>query len=236
MFNLFKKYSEKGFTFIELLAAMIALSIGILSVIAISSKSYSAISFQKNKLIATYLAKQGIEYVRNVRNENWLYTGESDCNLDNTVTKCCDKDKDPTCGSDEDGQVKEDEGDCDWRCGNEDDSGLGPSGHWPTFYLGAPVNQFGTLYYLIDLNRFDSGWQAERKTGSAVTSCKDISDDDVSFGHWPFARLLLMDRTKDLNQDGNLNNDLLIQSIVCWQQGGRWQEVVIEDHLFNWKK
>ncbi|MDD5552173.1 MAG: prepilin-type N-terminal cleavage/methylation domain-containing protein [Candidatus Pacebacteria bacterium] len=234
MFNLFKKYSEKGFTFIELLAAMIALSIGILSVIAISSKSYSAISFQKNKLIATYLAKEGIEHVRAMRNENWLYKDESDCNRDFVVTKCCDQDKNPTCDIDEDGQVKEDGGDCDWRCGDESNPA---SSYQPNCILGAPRHVEGSIYYVYtkDLMRYGNSWLcvvASTTSETAPTSCKDYGYSHGS----NIKRLLVVDRTKDLNQDGNPNNDLLVQSIVCWQQGGRWQEVVIEDHLFNWKK
>jgi type II secretory pathway pseudopilin PulG len=66
-----KLSKEASFTFIELLAAIIVLSIGLLSVIAISSKSYAAVSLQKNKLIAVNLAKEGVELVRFARNKNW---------------------------------------------------------------------------------------------------------------------------------------------------------------------
>lgn len=219
MFNLFKEDSEKAFTFIEILAAMIALSIGILSVIAITSKSYSAIAFQKNKLVATYLAKEGVELVRNVRSENWLNKGNSDCNEDDNVVTCSN------------GQTSEDSGDCDWRCGIE----MPTYNYKPLFKLGVPVTwTTGNPQYLVDLEYYNGDWVPVTST-NPLTNCKDVFDLSYT-PHFPFGRLLIITRNADLNGDGILTNDLRVQSIVCWQQGGRWQEVSIEDHLFNWKK
>ncbi len=232
------KNKEKAFTFIELLVALIVLAVGVLSVIAVSAKSYTSISLQRNKLIATNLAREGIEYVRYIRNQNWLYTGQSDCDGNSTITTCDGESPNPGPG-----QIYEDGGDCDWRCGDEENQS--PS-YKPKFKLGEKVTEEGRNYFLVDIEDYTYNgntvnWQISKKTDFALaateTNCGDRigntgSDKDVN--HFPFARIISIKREDDLNGDNNPNNDLLVEVIVCWKEKGKLYSVSAEEHLFNW--
>jgi type II secretory pathway pseudopilin PulG len=218
-----KNKKEKAFTFIELLVALLVLAISVLSVIAVSAKSYTSISLQRNKLIATNLTREGLELIRYIRNKNWLYTSSSDCNEDDNITICSD------------GQIKEDGGDCDWRCGDEED--FSPS-YKPQFKLGAPAGG----KYLVDIEYYDKNnnqWVVSTND-TALDATEDKCETRIGKGdsqdsyHYPFARIISVKRGEDLNGDGNLNNDLLVKVIVCWKEKGKLNSVSSEEHLFNW--
>ncbi len=58
---------SKGFTLIETLVAISIFSISILSMMSVLSSGISNTDYAKKKMIATYLAQEGIEYIRNMR-------------------------------------------------------------------------------------------------------------------------------------------------------------------------
>ena len=64
--------NPKGFTLIELLIAIFVLSVGMLGAYVAIQKSASIASYSYNRLIAAYLAQEGIEIVRNVKDTNLL--------------------------------------------------------------------------------------------------------------------------------------------------------------------
>lgn len=226
---------ESSFTFIELLAAIVVLAIGVLSVIAVSAKSYYAISLQKNKLIATNLAREGIELVKNVRNENWLWkvtTNSSYCTLDTAASSCSS------------GRIKEDNSDCDWRCGSKDKAPDNDN----FFRLDQQWKYPSDSSYYYFFQNLDYNLNIAKKTVPTVPlnpSCQDDGawlDLDASgfYVNNPtrgkFKRLIQINRA-DLNGDGSPNNDLQIIVTVCWQErGGVWEKVWAEEHLFNWYK
>ena len=76
----FLKQKNKGFTFLELLGAIFVISIGILAVYGVVSRIISYSSAFRSKLIAAYLAQEGIEIVRNIRDSNWL-RGQTNLNF-----------------------------------------------------------------------------------------------------------------------------------------------------------
>jgi len=63
---------KKSFTLIETLVAISILAIGILGVFSLISSQISSIHYSENRLIASYLAQEGIEIIRNIRDKNWL--------------------------------------------------------------------------------------------------------------------------------------------------------------------
>ncbi len=74
-----KKYFAKnnkmlGFTLVETLVAISIFSVAILSVMSVLSQGLSNTTYAKQKTIATYLAQEGIEYIRNMRDTYVLYT------------------------------------------------------------------------------------------------------------------------------------------------------------------
>lgn len=236
----FFKGSSPSFTLIEIIIAIVVLSIGVFSVIALSGKSYGAISLQKNKLIALNLAKEETEIIRSARDENWLYRGDSDCDMNSAVTTC---DGTGLCGdgvTPNETQTCEDNGDCDWRCGNEQDN---PPGYQPDFILDENLRDIAIKTDPITGEIDGIEWI----TGVGATSdCYNdgvvLLRDNSSFIYQhtngedsPFRRLVVINRGTDLNGDGEVDNDLQITVIVCWQErGGKWQEISLEDHLYNW--
>lgn len=64
-----------GFTLIEVMAAVAVLSIGLVGGLTVITKNLSAMYSGADRIIAANLAVEGIELVRNVRDTNWLTTG-----------------------------------------------------------------------------------------------------------------------------------------------------------------
>jgi prepilin-type N-terminal cleavage/methylation domain-containing protein len=73
--------NEKGFSLLEVIFAMAIITSGILSIMSLFSSNLRAEENNKNKLIATYLAQEGIEVVRQARDNIW-FGGDNDF-LDN---------------------------------------------------------------------------------------------------------------------------------------------------------
>lgn len=64
-----------GFTLLETLFAILIFSAALISLMAISSKGISATNQVKNETTAFYLAQEGLEVVRNVRDSNFNASG-----------------------------------------------------------------------------------------------------------------------------------------------------------------
>lgn len=208
---------RKSFTLIEIVIAITVLAMGIFSVIALAGKSYGAISLQKNKLIAINLAREGTDIVRSVRDENWLT--ETGCNGEapGFPGSCDGESGRPHYRS------QEDDGSCDWRCGKV-----------PGYRLNQNLRD---IDYTGDVITGVGPFNDCTNTSQSVLLRIDANDfyqhtNGPSSG---FRRLTIINRASDLNGDGNPDNDLSVRVIVCWQErGGRWHEIPIEDHLYNW--
>jgi len=77
--------SQRGFTLIELIIAIFILSIGIVGIFGAYSAMVVATSDISNRFTATYLAQEGIEIVKNIRDTNWTNiakycSGQTTCN------------------------------------------------------------------------------------------------------------------------------------------------------------
>jgi type II secretory pathway pseudopilin PulG len=73
----FKRKLVCGFTLLEALVAISILMVAVVSPITIAQKGLSSASYSKSQMIASYLAQDAIEYVKNVRDNNKL-ANESD--------------------------------------------------------------------------------------------------------------------------------------------------------------
>ena len=69
--NIFK-INNNGFSIIEVSVALGVISIGILGVFSLVLQSIQAQNASKSVLVASMLAQEGIELVRNMRDENWI--------------------------------------------------------------------------------------------------------------------------------------------------------------------
>ncbi len=63
---------SKGIMMLEVIGAIFILAIGVTAAFALISRSVSSISSARERLIASYLAQEGIELVRNIRDTNWI--------------------------------------------------------------------------------------------------------------------------------------------------------------------
>ena len=66
------KMTKTGFTMMELIVAIFVITTGIVGVLSLVTQTIYSATYSSNKLIAAYLAQEGIEIVRNIRDTNWL--------------------------------------------------------------------------------------------------------------------------------------------------------------------
>ncbi|MDP3982141.1 MAG: prepilin-type N-terminal cleavage/methylation domain-containing protein [bacterium] len=72
---------KEGFTLVETLIALFILTVGVGGAFGLIHQTISYMAFAQNRLVASYLAQEGIEIVRNIRDENFLkihYGGDID--------------------------------------------------------------------------------------------------------------------------------------------------------------
>ena len=64
--------SSAGFTTLELMAAIVVVSIGILGAYSVVQQIFVYTSISSQRLTAAYLAQEQIEITRNIRDTNWI--------------------------------------------------------------------------------------------------------------------------------------------------------------------
>ena len=76
MLNCWKKLglgeNKKGETILEVLVALVVITIGAATATSLIVSSLKANLFNKDSLVALNLAQEGIEYMRNLRDTNWI--------------------------------------------------------------------------------------------------------------------------------------------------------------------
>ncbi|MFH1656843.1 MAG: prepilin-type N-terminal cleavage/methylation domain-containing protein [Candidatus Nealsonbacteria bacterium] len=82
------KSNENGFTFLELIIVFFVFSVGILGIFAFAQNPASYARIAEQRLTATYLAQEGIELVRNIRDSNILAKNSWDSGLNNCSAGC----------------------------------------------------------------------------------------------------------------------------------------------------
>lgn len=63
---------KHGFSLVEVIIAVAIIITGLISVVALINSSVSGIRINKSRTIAASLAQEGLEVVRNIRDNNWL--------------------------------------------------------------------------------------------------------------------------------------------------------------------
>jgi prepilin-type N-terminal cleavage/methylation domain-containing protein len=64
--------NKKGFTLLEIMAVLSVISIGMLGIVSLVIQNIQAQNVNQSYLVASMLAQEGLELVRNIRDENWL--------------------------------------------------------------------------------------------------------------------------------------------------------------------
>lgn len=67
------KNKKEGFTLVETLVSISIFSVSLLGIMSVLASGISNTGYAKRKMTATYLAQEGIEYVRNMRDTYVLY-------------------------------------------------------------------------------------------------------------------------------------------------------------------
>lgn len=70
-----KKYSmkaEKGFTLLELMITIFVIAVGLVGIMTLIQNTLQSASIVRLNLTAAYLAQEGIELTRNIRDNNWI--------------------------------------------------------------------------------------------------------------------------------------------------------------------
>jgi prepilin-type N-terminal cleavage/methylation domain-containing protein len=75
--------SRSGFTLIEVIIALSIIMVGIIGAYGLVNQTISALSTASMQLTAAYLGKEGIEIVRNIRDNNDLAVHHSESGYDN---------------------------------------------------------------------------------------------------------------------------------------------------------
>lgn len=71
------KFFKKGFTLLEVIVAVFILTVGVGGSFALIQQTLFAATMAQSRIIAAYLAQEGIEIIRNIRDNNWLEQRES---------------------------------------------------------------------------------------------------------------------------------------------------------------
>jgi len=66
------KMKKRGFTLLEVILAIFVIMVGIAGTLGIIQQGISYTQLSSSRLAANYLAQEGIEIVRNIRDANWL--------------------------------------------------------------------------------------------------------------------------------------------------------------------
>jgi len=69
----FSKQKNTGFTLVETLIAISIFSVSIIAMMSVLGGGISNTNYAKKKMTASYLAQEGIEYIRNMRDNYVLY-------------------------------------------------------------------------------------------------------------------------------------------------------------------
>lgn len=72
MFDYKESKKKNGFTVIEAIVAIFILTVGIIACSILADQVFRSASTAKDRLIAVSLAQEGVEVIRNIRDNSWL--------------------------------------------------------------------------------------------------------------------------------------------------------------------
>ena len=79
-----------GFTLLETLIALSVISVGVMAAFTLSTANLNTARANAHRVLAANLAREGVEFVRNVRDSNWLkIEANFDCDTVTAGTQLC---------------------------------------------------------------------------------------------------------------------------------------------------
>jgi len=82
------KKEKEGFTLVETLVAITILLLAVTAPLSLANKSLNSSALSKQQIIASFLAQEAMEYIRNARDENVLKGGVTKWLDGNSINKC----------------------------------------------------------------------------------------------------------------------------------------------------
>src|ERR1035437_5439116 len=67
------KQKNRAFTLVETLVAIAIFTVSLVAIMSVLASSITSTTYAKQKMVASYLAQEGIEYIRNMRDTFVLY-------------------------------------------------------------------------------------------------------------------------------------------------------------------
>jgi prepilin-type N-terminal cleavage/methylation domain-containing protein len=208
IFN-FKKHNSAGFTIIETMVAVTIFSIAITGVITIAAKGGINTYTAKNRLIATYLADEGIELTRGLRDTTVLRLGTPSAltagwlRFANDVTVACSA-SNP----------------CDIDGANYGGTSGTPFPQMVNVNSSCPVStitgitgNYCPLYYDTDTGYYNN----MGRVGSLGTPGASTTFNRSSVVTW-----------------SSNPNELKVVTTVTWTEGGAGKSLTQTENLFNW--
>jgi prepilin-type N-terminal cleavage/methylation domain-containing protein len=80
---------NRGFTLIEMMIAIFVMVVGMMGVLSLLQRVIFSGSLSSSRLVAAYLAQEGLEIVRNVRDTNWLEARSAANDWDEGINLAC---------------------------------------------------------------------------------------------------------------------------------------------------
>ena len=220
----FSKKKPKGETLIEVIVAIGVVGLGAITASGMIISSIRNTAVNKNYLLADNLAKEGIEAVKSIRDTNWL-------RFSYDTENCWDVLNDE--------EVIDTKGDCkkSTKINNTGTSkfyrvNMNPKNSTAPFkfkleepeeavdFLPA-VNETAASYYLLEPDA--KNLNLYRHTGNP----EGVTSKGTSF----YRAIGIKNESEDVNKTTRLR----VASIVQWQEGGDFKEIVIDTLLTNYQ-
>jgi hypothetical protein len=217
--------SESGQTLIETIAAIFVLTMAIVAALSLAINVLSTTTLNQNQIVATNLAREGVEMIRMIRDTNWL-AAEASGNSNFILQSCSDISSSALCyprarQAGATGGESQNLGDGTYLLVYNS-----AAPHWKL--IGSPISS-----YIMYMN--SQGLIGAQNGGGAATIYS--------------RKIVISTNANPPYSASNTNNDeMIVQSIVAWTgkhcAGNASSDpssfppgcrVTVEEHLTNWK-
>jgi len=207
--------NNKSFTILEVILAIFILTVGVFASFSLIQQSLVATSLNESKLAAYYLAQEGLEIIRNIRDNNWLLRRtDADVSWNDGLTDSCIIPRISPC--DFYGDVNFD--------GTVTDEG---DGALISQFIGGQVQFNENQRERADVND-DGSINADDITAiQSYTNCTPGYTFPVCSSKAKFQRainIILEDADK-----------IKVSASINWQERQRSYSVEVVDYLYNWR-
>jgi len=213
--------NQSGQGLLELVVAIGVISVGLFSVWNLFISNFNGEQEAGARILATNLAREGVEVVKNIRDSNWLAVDNNDdCSYNGQPFSPCF-----------------------WDSGlsgeNNDNTAIIKDIASPDVYLDFSPNNIDENNTRIYLDSGNSGLYVHNNSGQATSYhrlitinsvCCNDADTDLKCDN-----LAVDFEVRDLCLENELKIGLDVKSTVTWMINGHRREISIQERLFNWK-